>query len=185
MQMVNTKLRTILFAVLTLFSANQGHAKPDQTDVVKLLAWPAEITEQDGQPFDIYAALENTSFTDEYVRLDFFPIPVPQPSDDSNLDSLKFYCRDTSTGAEVAFEAPPPGMGEGNITHIMHVDRLPAGTFIGQGVEISRLCDFKPGTYSLVMWYDTTTLPPWAHKTDHKEWKGITNKVTITIHIIK
>ena len=172
-------LSVILNTCPTNAAKSGSHQSPA---AIHLRVWPSDVTVPANGPIPIEVALENTSSVDRNIRLWLSPAPFGSTT---GLQGLLCECRDVSTGAHFDWIIFPPGMPVDAGTGVLTTSKIPHGTFLGRTINMADYCHFKPGDYSLVFWYDTRTLPSWVHRADHPEWKGITNKVTITIHVRK
>ena len=145
-------------------------------DAIKLRVWPSELTEPAHAPIRFKIALENATASDAYVQISFIP-KLASGRTNASRSGLKFRCLNVDTGVETPLVRPQGDGGPG-----LRTCEILGYSFLGRIVDMSHYCRFKPGNYSLVLWADTTH----GHSTGRsgiRLWRGVTNKVTITIHI--
>ena len=163
--------------ILLLGPGNSQRARSDAPGAIRMFAWPSYVSVPSHGHVPIQIAVENTTQNDKFLR----PCAYPLPGD----GGLEIRCRNLASGADVPFISFPIPFAVETESGVVHTHRIPPGDFCGQSVDLTRFYDFKPGVYSVVLWADTTVLPWWANRTLPTEWKGITNRVTIIVHVAK
>ena len=150
-------------------------ADSDAPGAIRMLAWPSYVSARTKGYVQVEVALENTTRSDKFARPWTYPLP--------GGGCLLIRCKDLGSGADIPYIRFPIPLEVGTMSGVLNTDRIPAGDFCGQTVDMSQFFNLKPGNYSLTLWADTTGRPWWATRTFPVEWVGITNKVTITVHI--